>query len=69
MHYFKFSTLPLIAMLSACATYEPGWSGQGAEPFEEALADCQRTAAETSDPDARDAVLVRCMAEKGWTRD
>ena len=69
MDYFKFATLPLIALLCACATYEPGWSGQGAEPFDQARAACENSAATYSDPSERDEAFTQCMAEKGWTRD
>ena len=51
-------------ILTACASMsEPGWRGQDAEPFDQALAACQ---AETSGQTG--AALEACMARRGWIR-
>ena len=54
---------------SACVTVidaetDYGWTGQNAEPFDRARADC--TAAAGSDEGS--TAFIQCMAEKGWTR-
>ena len=51
---------------SACATTEPGWEGQGAEPFDAARAACEaETATVASD---REAAFEACMNARGWSR-
>jgi hypothetical protein len=63
-------SLPAIAMLalSACATSNPGWSGEGAVPFDGALAACEADVSAIAEEPVRMARLEECMAAKGWTR-
>ncbi|WOF44227.1 hypothetical protein KNJ79_04670 [Sphingopyxis indica] len=54
-------------LLGGCATSDHGWTGSGAEPFNQAMADCKgRTAALGGKPERRFAIDT-CMAGKGWT--
>lgn len=54
--------------LSACATTEPGWTGQGAVPFGEAEAACESSTADIEDEAAHHDAMTDCMAAKGWSR-
>ena len=54
--------------LTSCATTEPGWTGQGAIPFDEAQAACEGATLDIADEAARYAVMTECMAAKGWSR-
>lgn len=54
--------------LAACATTEPGWTGEGAVPFDRALAECQDEVNDIAREAERNAALEECMAAKGWTR-
>ena len=58
----------LALTLCACATTDPGWRGQGAEPFGQAESRCRQSVA-TLDADAREPAFQACMAEAGWHRD
>ncbi|KUO49596.1 MAG: hypothetical protein APF78_05085 [Sphingomonadales bacterium BRH_c3] len=62
-----FASMALLA-LTACATTEPGWSGQGATPFGEAKAACESSTAGIDGEVARHDAMTDCMASKGWTR-
>lgn len=42
---------------------ERGWTGNGAQPFDNALSSCQ-----TETQATEGAQLEACMASKGWTR-
>ena len=56
-----------LATSTACATTEPGWSGNGATPFGTAERLCHAEA--TAQPsEARDAAFLGCMQRQGWTR-
>lgn len=58
----------VLALLTACATSDPGWTGTGAEPFDQALADCHTQVDVIPEQVEREPALDRCMAAKGWTR-
>lgn len=64
---------PLLACalltLSACATSGGAhdWSGENAEPFDGALAACERESNALPKPE-RTAALDSCMARRGWHR-
>lgn len=60
--------LLLLLALAACATTDPGWTGQGAEPFDSARHACLAQVADEADEAMRDAAFERCMAERGWHR-
>lgn len=51
-----------VTVIDADSDY--GWSGQGAQPFDSARADCRTRAGH----DEGATAFVTCMAEKGWTR-
>ena len=55
--------------LAACAvTREPGWTGDGAEPFDRARAECDRETVGIPDLDQQEDAFEACMASRGWTR-
>lgn len=41
------------------------WTGENAQPFDDAKRDCRRT---VGNDDEGATAFVQCMAEKGWTR-
>ena len=59
----RFVVFAAALALAACATTStPGWTGEGAEPFEAARAACDREAlADTPEYEA-------CMAARCWRR-
>jgi len=59
------ATAALLA-LTGCATTTPGWSGSGAEPFDQALSECSQQADQIADKQERKVTLEACMANKGW---
>jgi len=60
----RFFAVSLTLLLSACAgAHEPGWTGQDAEPFDNAKARCQIETQTVDGPD-----FERCMANLGWRR-
>jgi|GEM_PF-1481686 len=61
--------LLVLTVLAACATTEPGWTGEGAVPFDTALAQCRDDVANIPVQATREAKLAECMAAKGWTRE
>ena len=56
------------ALLGGCATSDHGWSGSGAEPFNQAMADCRGRTAALGGKSEREFAIDTCMAGKGWTR-
>lgn len=66
--------LPALAaalMISACVTVidaddndDLAWSGQNAQPFDSARAECRAATGKGQ----RSEAFRTCMAEKGWTR-
>lgn len=56
-----------LAVLSGCATRDPGWQGKDAHPFGAADSICQSEANATSKVE-RDMVYRGCMTRHGWTR-
>lgn len=61
------TALPFL-LLNACATTESGWTGSGAEPFDQAYADCKGRTSALGGHDDRKFAIDACMANKGWTR-
>lgn len=55
-------------MLTACATSNPGWTGNGAVPFDTALSACETATAGVAYEELRYQQMTECMAEKGWKR-
>lgn len=57
--------LVVIALVSlcACATSDPGWTGEGATPFDTAQTNC-----EIETENQNNAAFEACMASNGWTR-
>jgi hypothetical protein len=53
--------------VSACAS-DPGWSGQGARPFDEAKAYCEAQLVGTTNARSRELAREECMAAQGWRR-
>ncbi len=64
----RIALLSVLVSLSACATSEAGWTGSGAQPFDNALAGCKTTTQNIPDANTRAAALNQCMVTKGWTR-
>lgn len=60
----------LAALLAAgCATTDArGWSGDGAEPFDSARAECEADAGSQLPGVAHTAAFEACMAARGWHR-
>lgn len=58
----------LPVLLAACATSDHGWTGSGAEPFGQAMADCEGRTAALGGKAERKFAIDTCMAGKGWTR-
>ncbi len=56
------------SLLAACATTDPGWTGSGAQPFDQALSQCRAQVATVTGEQERQIALYHCMAEKGWRR-
>ena len=55
-------------LLVGCASIgDPGWHGEGAEPFDGAKAACESEAAATAKAE-RTASFEACMAGRGWHR-
>jgi hypothetical protein len=54
--------------VNGCATTEPGWTGTGAQPFDQALSECHAQVDVIAVQQKRESALEVCMAEKGWTR-
>lgn len=54
-------------VLGACATSEPGWTGNGAIPFGQAEEACLARSTGSPDQAAR-AAYEACMRDHGWTR-
>ena len=63
------AVMPAIALAAGCATHEPGWTGSGAQPFDQALAECHAQVDVIPVQAEREAALQACMAQKGWTRE
>ncbi|MGQ7829037.1 hypothetical protein [Altererythrobacter sp. Z27] len=57
-----------IPMLAACATSNPGWTGDGAVPFDTAHAACETATAGIESEELRYQQMTECMAGKGWSR-
>lgn len=57
-----------LAALSGCATNQQGWTGSGAQPFDQALSTCHEQVDTIASVQDRNAALEQCMAGKGWTR-
>lgn len=64
MHKLIASFL-LVSCVAACASVGDagGWTGQGAQPFDSAVEECE---AQTLTDHG--AAFEACMATKGWTR-
>ncbi len=62
------ASIVLLLPLAACATTESGWTGTGAEPFDQAYADCQGRTSALGGREERQFAIDTCMANKGWTR-
>ena len=60
--------LALATLLGGCVSMDPGWQGTGAQPFDQAKADCEQEAAGMAFGDARESAFEACMASKGWNR-
>lgn len=60
--------LAAFPMLTACATSNPGWTGNGAVPFDTALSACETATAGVAYEELRYQQMTECMAEKGWKR-
>lgn len=60
-------TVACASMLAACATTDPGWSGEGAVPFDTAQVECRAEVASAS-AEMRESRFEACMARRGWTR-
>lgn len=54
--------------MNGCATTEPGWTGSGAQPFDQALSECHTQVDVIANQQEREAALETCMAAKGWRR-
>lgn len=54
--------------LNGCATTEPGWTGSGAQPFDQALSECHTQVDHIPIQQERESALESCMAGKGWLR-
>jgi len=65
----RATIVAFVVLLSGCATYgdRGGWSGENAEPFDGALAACERESEARPKPE-RAAVVEACMARRGWHR-
>jgi hypothetical protein len=63
---------PLIVFacaLAGCATTaDRGWTGSGAQPFDQAIAECKTAVPAPLNTHEGKVALERCMAGKGWTR-
>ncbi len=63
----KVFTVALISLaVAGCANVgdpEDGWTGNGAQPFDGAVRECQARALATRGP-----AFEACMATQGWTR-
>lgn len=44
-------------ILAGCATYDQGWTGSGAEPFDTAMARCEARVTDISNEHEREAAL------------
>lgn len=65
----RFALLCVLVLISACASHhEPGWRGQGAQPFESAHRQCEAEAATVAESE-RESRMQACMAARGWTRE
>lgn len=51
-----------VTVIDANSDY--GWSGENAQPFDDARDSCRASAGR----DEGTTAFVRCMADKGWTR-
>ena len=62
--------LAAILAVPGCASVsDPGWQGQGAEPFDGAREACEQASRQAGgDAEVRKAAFEGCMAEKGWHR-
>lgn len=64
------SAVTAAALLNAaCVTVigvdgDYSWTGENAQPFDDAKRDCRRAAGN----DEGSTAFVQCMADKGWTR-
>lgn len=64
------SAVAAAALLNAaCVTVigfdsDYGWTGENAQPFEDAKRDCRRAGGR----DEGGTAFIQCMAGKGWTR-
>lgn len=54
--------------LAACITHNPGWTGEGAEPFDTSLENCRGEASSVADKNEQETALNACMALRGWRR-
>lgn len=59
------STSACITVIDADGHDHVGWSGQNAQPFDDAREGCRSSAGRNEHSDA----FAACMAGKGWTRD
>ena len=57
-----------VGLLGACAMNQPGWRSTGAEPFDQAKAECEQKASIVTEKQNREHIFEDCMAAKGWTR-
>lgn len=57
------ASLVLLGLAACASTDDGGWTGQGAQPFDSAVTECQAETLASHGP-----VFNACMAEKGWTR-
>ena len=68
MRKLLIACLPAALCTAGCATNEPGWTGSGAQPFDQSLADCQAEVRGIAGEAQRDSAFEQCMARKGWMR-
>ncbi len=63
----KFLAATLISLAAAgCASFgdgDEGWTGNGAQPFDSAVRECQSQTLSSRGP-----AFEACMSTKGWTR-
>ncbi|MEQ1490975.1 MAG: hypothetical protein ABL932_10550 [Terricaulis sp.] len=61
-----FAAMLISAAVAGCASVgedNGGWTGNGAEPFDGAVTECQAREQQSHGPE-----FEACMATKGWTR-
>lgn len=63
--------VPLLVLgMTACASggMHPGWTGQGAEPFDGAKQTCRTQADAVPAAAEREKAFETCMESRGWRR-